>query len=130
MRIRDAMTNHPHSIGANQTLSKAAKMMQQYNIRHLPVLTGGHLVGMLTQRDLYFVETFREVDTNKVTVDEAMNHDVYCVTPDASLNSVCQHMHENKLGSAVVMEGEQVTGIFTVTDALRLLHENKLTPIV
>lgn len=121
MRIRDCMTPYPHSIRFSESIDTASKMMREHDIRHLPVLSGGNLVGMLTQRDIYFVEMYG--DTEGVQVDEAMSPDVYSVPPDASLNSVATHMAEHKLGSAVVMEGSKVVGIFTVVDALRVLAE-------
>ena len=57
--IRDYMTESPHSIGANQTLATAHEMMRAHQIRHLPVLRAGKLVGIVSQRDLYLVETLR-----------------------------------------------------------------------
>lgn len=122
MRIRDCMTEHPHSIRDTETMANAEAMMTRLGVRHLPVLSGGHLVGMITQRDIYFVNTYG--DTADVAVEDAMSPDVYSVPPNASLNSVAAHMAENKLGSAVVMEGGDVIGIFTVTDALTLLSDH------
>jgi acetoin utilization protein AcuB len=46
---------------------------------------------------------------------------VYCVSPDAPLVEVAREMAEHKYGSAVVVEGPKVVGVFTTTDALRAL---------
>ena len=56
------MTTTPHSIGGEQTLETASRMMREHHIRHLPVLHGGKLLGVLTDRDLKFIEAFRDVD--------------------------------------------------------------------
>jgi acetoin utilization protein AcuB len=118
------MTPCPHTIGADQPLERAHAMMRQYNIRHLPVLTGGRLVGLVSSRDLLFIETLREVDPATVTVDEAMSQDPYVVPSSTPLATVCAAMGEHHYGSAIVMdEGHGVLGIFTAIDALKLLAE-------
>lgn len=57
----------------------------EHQIRHLPVLDGGKLVGIVTQRDLHLVETLKGVDQQTVTVEEAMSQDVYTVEPETPL---------------------------------------------
>jgi acetoin utilization protein AcuB len=119
--IRDFMTPAPHSIGRDQPLSIAHERMRGWGIRHLPVLEGGKLVGILSQRDALLIETLRDVDPAKVSVEEAMTSDVYLVSPDASLGEVASAMAEHKYGCAVVMNGAHLTGIFTTIDALRAM---------
>src|SRR6478609_1709409 len=82
LAVKDVMTSQPHTIGRNQTLALAHRMMREHGIRHLPVLEHGELVGMLTQRDLYFLETIAGVELTKDLVDDAMNTDAYAVDPD------------------------------------------------
>jgi acetoin utilization protein AcuB len=121
--IREFMTEAPHSIGADQTLSTAHEMMRRHRIRHLPVLRAGKLVGLLSQRDLYLVETLPDVDPDRVTVEEAMSQHVSSVAPATSLERVAVMMADRKHGCVVVMEDEDVIGIFTSTDALRALAD-------
>ncbi len=87
----------------------------------MPVLEGGKLVGLVSQRDLYFIETIRGVDPTTDRVDDAMTQEAFEVTPDVALEEVVARMVDKKLGSAVVMERGKVIGIFTTTDALRAL---------
>ena len=119
--IRDFMTPAPHSIGRDQPLSLAHEKMRGGGIRHLPVLEGGKLVGILSQRDALLIETLRDVDPAEVAVEDAMTSDVYLVSPDTPLGEVATAMAEHKYGCAVVMNGTHLTGIFTTTDALRAL---------
>ncbi len=51
-RIKNFMTTAPHSIGVDQTLAQAHAFLKKHHVRHLPVLSGGSLVGILTERDL------------------------------------------------------------------------------
>jgi acetoin utilization protein AcuB len=119
--ISKYMTASPHSIGADQTLEKAHEMMRKHRIRHLPVLAGSRLMGIVSQRDLYLIETLKDVDPSSVKVEEAMTQDVYRVEPDTPLDDVARAMVARKLGCAVVMEGAKVVGVFTTTDALYAL---------
>jgi acetoin utilization protein AcuB len=119
--IRMFMTPMPHSIGRDQHLSTAQERMRTWGIRHLPVLDGGKLVGILSQRDALLVETLRDIDPAKVQVEDAMTSDVYVVDPDTRLVEVAAAMAEHKYGCAVVTSGRQIVGIFTTVDALRTL---------
>jgi acetoin utilization protein AcuB len=121
LQIQAFMTKHPHTIGQEQTLSTAHQMMRTHKVRHLPVLHGGHLVGIVSQRDLFLVETLREVDPETVLVSEAMTEVPMTAAPNDSLSKVANEMAANKYGAAVVVEKGKVVGIFTTVDALRAL---------
>ena len=117
------MTPCPHTIEADQSLQAAHDMMQQHNIRHLPVLRSGKLVGMLSQRDLYFIETLASVDQEEVAVSEAMSTDTYVVGPRATLRKVAEEMATQRYGSVVVMAKDDVIGVLTTVDAIRALSQ-------
>lgn len=119
--ISEFMTKAPHSIGRDQPLSRAHAMMREHHVRHLPVLHGGHLVGMITERDLGLVESLKDVDPSKVSVEEGMSSVVYAVSPATPLANVVRDMANHKYGSAVVMEKDKVVGIFTTVDLCRVL---------
>jgi acetoin utilization protein AcuB len=119
--IRDFMTTAPHSNGRDQTLAAALERMRTFQVRHLPVLDGGRIVGVLSQRDVLFVETLRDVDPAKVTVEDAMSTEVYAVTEQTPLRDVALEMLEHKYGCVVVLDHGRVAGIFTAVDALRVL---------
>lgn len=121
--IRKYMTTAPHSVGREQTLATAHALMREHGFRHLPVLEGGKLVGLVTMRDLHLIETLRDVDVNTVTVDDAMTAEVYAVSPDAPLDEVAAEMAERKYGCTIVMQNEHVVGVFTTVDACRALHD-------
>ena len=121
--IQKYMTAAPHSIGSEQTVARAAAVMSDLHIRHLPVLHGGKLLGILTDRDIKLIATFRDVDPTKISVEEAMTEGPYQVPPDAPLDEVAETMAAHKFGSAVVMQNQKVVGIFTTVDACRALAE-------
>ncbi|HVW24460.1 MAG TPA: CBS domain-containing protein [Polyangiaceae bacterium] len=115
------MTAATHSVGKDQTLAVAHGLMQAHDIRHLPVLEGGKLVGVVSERDLYFLETIAGVDPAAELVEQAMSPDVYGVSPEIQIETVATEMAKHRYGCAVVVEGSKVVGVFTTTDALDLL---------
>jgi acetoin utilization protein AcuB len=120
-RIRAFMTPNPLTIADHQSLAAAHRLMREHHVRHLPVLSAGKLVGVISLRDLYFIETLPDVDPESVLVSEAMSSDTFTASPDTPLTDVVREMAENKYGSVVLVEDERVVGVFTTIDALRTL---------
>jgi acetoin utilization protein AcuB len=119
--IHRFMTPTPHTISTRQTLAEAHQAMRERGVRHLPVVVDGKLVGVVSQRDLYLLETLRGVDVGRELVEEAMSDQPFVVAPDAPLEEVAEAMANSKHGSALVVERATLVGIFTSTDALRAL---------
>lgn len=121
--VQKYMTTQPHTIGYDQTIEKAKDMMAEYRIRHLPVLKGGKLVGILSDRDVKFVMTFKDTDPKKTYVYEVYTELPYSVHPEAKLDEVAANMAEKKYGSALVVSNDKLVGIFTEVDAMRALSD-------
>jgi acetoin utilization protein AcuB len=121
LTLRDVMTPSPHTIGERQTLRKAHELMQLHGVRHLPVLEGGKLTGLVSLRDLHLIETLRDVDPAEVEVSEAMSPIPWAVDADTPLVTVAETMAAMKYGSAIATSGGHVVGVFTTVDAMRLL---------
>lgn len=117
--IRELMTASPHTIGADQPVAEATKRMRHAQIRHLPVLEGAQLVGLLSDRDVRLVEALDK--SNQMLVSDAMTPEPYVVDADEDLSAVVSAMATRKIGSAIVTDKRRVVGIFTTTDALLLL---------
>jgi len=121
--IQKYMTYIPKSIGYDQSIAQASEFMRKLHLRHLPVLKGGKLVGILTDRDISLVMSFKDTDAEKMTVEEAYTPDPYFTSPDAPLNEVVAHMAEKKYGCALIVDNGKLVGIFTETDAYKALAE-------
>ncbi|MBK6690498.1 MAG: CBS domain-containing protein [Deltaproteobacteria bacterium] len=117
------MTTSPHTIGKDQSLAHAHAILKEHRIRHLPVLDGGALVGMLTERDLALIESLSSVDPSGLHVEDAMTPLPFSVHPDSPLDQVAQEMAEKRYGSAVVVANNKVVGIFTAVDAMTALAD-------
>jgi acetoin utilization protein AcuB len=121
--VRRYMSSEPMVVTSKHTLVEAHQVMREKGIRHLPVVDEGRLVGVVSQRDLYLLETLRGVDAERELVEEAMTDEPFTVAPDAALEEVVERMIAQRRGSAVVVDGEAVVGIFTSTDAMKALVE-------
>ena len=122
-QVQKYMTSSPVTVGVEQTIAHARKVMHEHRIRHLPVLHGGKIVGLLSERDVALVESLKDVAPTKVTVEDAMSQDPYTTAPDTTIDRVAAEMAEHKYGAAVVVQNGKVVGVFTTVDACRTLAE-------
>lgn len=121
--VGELMTKSPHTVGVAETLAVAYKKMREHGLRHLPVLDGDRLAGVVTERDLYFLESMSGVALDVDLVSDAMSPHVCSAKPHDHLKDVARQMADNKYGCAVIIHHGAVVGIFTTTDALRYLAE-------
>lgn len=122
-KVADFMTQHPYSIGLHESLEEAYARMRRHNIRHLPVLSGKRLVGIVPAPDLHMVELLKKVNLADVKVSEVMTPVPHAVTVDTPLDEVVRKMTANRCDAVVVMRDADVAGVFTAFDGLRALHD-------
>jgi CBS domain-containing protein len=116
--VSQFMTKDPRRISFDVTLADAHKALQLAHTRHLLVVDGSHLVGVVSLADLYFAE--RGSDGRKLTVKNAMEQPM-TVSPGTPLEKVAEQMAKAKVSAVVVVDAAKIAGIFTTVDALRAL---------
>ncbi|MBI1860304.1 MAG: CBS domain-containing protein [Deltaproteobacteria bacterium] len=122
-KIKDYMVATPQTIGEDITLTKAMEMMRERQIRHLPVQFGGELVGVLSDRDIKLALALHPAAQGLKTGD-IMTEEPYSVSSETPIADVLSQMAIHKYGCAIVKNGKgSVCGIFTATDAVRVLSE-------
>ena len=121
--VRQYMTLAPCTIARNQPLTIAQRTMSEHGIRHLAVLDGQVVVGVLSELDLLRAQSLPGSNPTDVRVEEAMVPDPYFVTPDTPISEVALTLMERKIGSAIAMEDDRPVGVFTTVDALRVLTD-------
>jgi acetoin utilization protein AcuB len=121
-QVQKFMTPMPHTVGIDIPLKTAMGLMREYNVRHLPVQDAGHLVGILTDRDIKLASSFQDAANFKVV--EVMSPEPYTVAPEVPLDRVVIEMAAHKYGCAIVKQPNgKIVGIFTAVDGLRVLGE-------
>lgn len=117
------MTRKPWTIAPTATMAEAHRLMRTHEIRHLPVLDGARVVGIISMRDLHLLETLPGVKPEEVEVEDAMSTEVFVAQEQDDLANVVDRMADSRIGSVVVMGPSGLSGIFTAVDALRALAD-------
>ncbi len=112
----------PITVDLNIGLNEALKLMQENDIRHLPVLEDRNVVGIVSERDL--LANFGKPWSEQLRVKDVMNTSILSVYVNDSLGEVAYRLSNEKKGSAIVLGmDDSLYGIFTTTDALNALVE-------
>ena len=130
--IKRVMTPFPYSIDADETLLAARKMMATHDFRHLPVKSGGRLVGVISDRDIQRTHdpSLDQTAVDELRVGDVARQDAVVVDLSEPLDKVLARMAEAHLGAVLVVKDGKLAGIFTVTDACRIFtgHLRALFP--
>jgi acetoin utilization protein AcuB len=112
------MSTDPFTVRPTATASAAHRIMRDQRLRHLPVVDGDRVVGIVSQRDLHIMETLPGANPDQLLVEDAMSRDVLMVKADTPLDEVCRLMTTHAAGSVLVVGERGLLGIFTTSDAL------------
>jgi len=134
MKARDVMTPNPITVAPDATLAEVWDLMREADIRHVPVVQAGALVGMVSDRDLALLDVARVLTTDgadalrrtlATPVVTMMSSDVIFVEMDDDLDDVIELMLEHKVGAIPVArsDGRDVMGIISYIDVLRGIQD-------
>jgi len=116
-KIKAVMTPFPYFIASDATVEQARRMMEEHDIRHLPVQEDVDLVGVLSDRDL------RSIGDGTKLVGKVMNTGVFVVDMDRPLDVVLDSMTELHIGCVLIRHHGKLAGIFTTFDVCRLFGD-------
>lgn len=119
MLIRRWMTENPTVVAPTATLADARRKMDDGHFRRVPVVEGGRLVGIITDREIR--EHLGQLAHTRV--DAVMTKPVITATPNMLLDQAAHLLVKHKIGGLPVTEGGKVIGIITATDLLRAFAE-------
>jgi len=120
MLVREIMKSPVTTISPDATILEACKLLQALAIRHLPVLEEGHLVGVLTDRDVRFATSALCPSPHAASdsVRCAMSTTVLTADPGDPIEEAARVMRSQKIGCLPVVEGNLIVGIITDMDLL------------
>lgn len=124
MVVEEIMSEQPHAIEATESVREAMHRLMAQDIRHLPVLDDGVLVGMLSDRDLRSIAsealTAEVGDQLAQPVSEVMTSDPITVLPETEVGEAIDLMIEHKVGALPVVAEDRLVGILSYIDVLRV----------
>lgn len=131
VKVKDWMTASVISVASDTPISVAHQIMKKNNVRRLPVIDNGELVGVITIGDVREASpsdatTLSIWELNylwaQLTVDKVMSKRVITVTPETAIVEAARLMLENKIsGIIVVNDAKEVMGVVTESDIFKML---------
>ena len=132
MQVGECMSLQPVTVSEQTSMREAVELMRRHQIRHLPVVQGKRLLGIVTDRDIRRAspsllsgiskEEYEEV-LDSTPVSRIMTREPFTVTPETDLAEAVRILLEKKVGGVPVVNGQELVGILTESDALRVLLE-------
>ncbi|MBI3780817.1 MAG: CBS domain-containing protein [candidate division NC10 bacterium] len=129
-QLSEIMSRSLITVDKNASLRRARRILDRHRIRHLLVMDGKRLVGIVTDRDLRqaapsskspLTTREREEFMDELKVAEVMSRTLITASPDTTVREAARVMVSEKIGCLPVVNGYQLVGIVTETDLLEML---------
>lgn len=129
--VSDIMTKKVIALRTSDDLETAEGLFKKHHIRHIPVVSGKEVIGMLSYTDLLrisfadAIDDFAdEVDTvvyNMFTIEQVMAKKLITVSSDTTIKEVAEILSEKEFHALPVVDNEILVGIVTTTDLIKYL---------
>ncbi|MEY8848862.1 CBS domain-containing protein [Psychroserpens sp. XS_ASV72] len=129
--VSEIMTKNIIALNRSDDLESAERLFKRHHIRHIPVVSGDIVIGMLSYTDLLRIsfadavgDDESEVDTvvyNMFTIDQVMTKNVVTVTSNTDIKEVAKIITSNDFHALPVVENGDLVGIVTTTDLINYL---------
>ncbi|HEY7573905.1 MAG TPA: CBS domain-containing protein [Thermoanaerobaculia bacterium] len=125
MRLQDIMNTRVETISPRESAAAASNRMRGSGIRHLVVQDDRRIVGLLSERDLKGLGSFRQVES----VEDVMTSPVVTASPETTLRQAANLMRGRSIGSLPIVDNGRLAGIVTVTDLLERIGRGVERPV-
>lgn len=132
MLVRELMTTEVTTVQETEALIDAAMIFSRSTVRHLPVLRGKQLVGVITERDVkrfapgllsgVSSEQYQQV-MESTPLARVMTREMLTVKADQLVSEAVNLLYTKRIGCLPVVENNELVGIITTTDMLRLMAQ-------
>jgi CBS domain-containing protein len=129
-QVHDWMTPDPITAPPTMTLPEALEVMARHNIRRLPIVEKGKLIGMVTRGDLRGAQPSRATSLSifelhylvgRITLDQIMTASPITVSPTTRVQDAARLMLQSKISGLPVVDEGRLVGIITESDIFRLV---------
>jgi CBS domain-containing protein len=128
--VREVMTAGPRVLKASDPVVDAARLMRDDHVGSLPVVEGGRLMGMITDRDITTRVVAERADLETTEVGSVYTREPVTVAPDADLDEALRLMTRHQVRRLPVVEGDRLVGIVSQADIAREEKEKKTGELV
>ncbi len=119
--VKDCMTRRPAQVTEDASIGTALARMRSADVRHLLVMDGDRLCGVVSVRDLRRLAGSMSASLLVEPVSRIMTDDPVTIAPDTPVATAARVLLERKIGALPVRDGDDIIGIFTTADALEAL---------
>jgi len=126
MKVRELMTTQPITVEPDATLGEVATLMKQEDCGSIPVVEGGRLVGIVTDRDIVIRGIAAGTDPKAQPVSTIMSADPVTIAPDADVTAAEKVMADRQIRRLPVVEGGKLVGIIVTAQIARTGDKRKV----
>jgi len=119
MKVSDLMTSDPATVGPDDPVAKAATLMREEDCGAIPVVRGGKLIGIVTDRDITVRAVAEGRDAKTLKVSEIMSADPITVSPDTDGDEASKLMAEHQVRRLPVVRDGHLMGILVTAQLAR-----------
>ncbi len=129
--VSTIMTANVIKLNITDSLSKAARLFKENKIRHIPVMDGNQIIGMLSYTDLLKISIAETINKDEdiiditvydvFTIQQVMAKNLVCISPDTTIKEAAEILSVREFHALPVTENGNLAGILTTTDLIRYL---------
>ncbi|THF51222.1 CBS domain-containing protein [Flavobacterium supellecticarium] len=129
--VSSIMTKNVVKLNLTDDLTKAEMLFKKNNIRHIPVVNGNNIIGMLSYTDLLRISFADAVDDdeeiidttvyNMFTIEQVMAKRLITIAPETTIKEAAEILATKEFHALPVVEGDLLVGIVTTTDLIKYL---------
>ena len=122
--VRQWMTPNPITVAASASVDEAHQLMKAVHVRHLPVLDGSTLVGLISKTDIHRAKLHLAAEEGQtaLTTAEIVSHTRH-ISAEASIATAAQEMLTHQISALPVVDNGRLHGILTEADIFRMVAE-------
>ena len=120
--VRQLLEGKPRdiwSVSPESSVFSALELLAQKNIGALPVVQGGKLVGIFSERDYARKVILKGKSSKEITVREIMTEEVITVRPDTTVQECMKLMSDKRIRHLPAVEGDRIVGIISIGDVVK-----------
>ncbi len=127
--VSKIMSSEVVTVNKTQSLNDVEVLLNEKKIRHIPVVSGKEVIGMISKVDLQKISFVNPVDGDQLTttiynefsIEQVMTKNLKVIQKDDTIHEVAEILYTSEFHSLPVLDGQELVGIVTTTDLIKFL---------